>query len=1123
MNQSIRILHLEDNATDAELVEAVLESAGMACRTTRVQTCEEFREALCQSEYDIILADYSLPMYDGISALRLVQELGLDVPFIFVSGTMGEDAAVEGLTKGATDYVLKQRLSRLVSAIKRALHEAEDRRERKRAEDALRQSEREKTILNRILGVFLTVSDEEVYGGVLSVVLDAMESRFGVFGFIADNGDLVLPSLTRGVWGECQVTDKSIIFQPDTWGASLWGRAIREKRAFYSHGPFQTPQGHIHIDAFLTAPIVYGKEAIGLISVANKERGYTDADKDLFESIANNISPVLNARLQRDREEHRRRQAEEALHKNEAKLKSILGTAPTGIGVAIDEVILDANESLCDMTGYSRQELLHCSARLLYPTEEEYHWVDRDHHRRISEQGAGAVETRWRRRDGTVINVLLSSAPLDPRDISAGFTFTALDITGRKLAENIMQARLRLLEFAGSHSMDELLTATLDEIEALTGSSIGFYHFLDPDQETLSLQSWSTNTLKNMCTAAGKGSHYDVAQAGAWVDCLHERGPVIHNDYASLPHRKGMPEGHAPVVREVVVPIFRGNLIKAIIGVGNKAADYDQSDIEIVSQIGDLSWDIVESKLAEQKLKESLKREQFLGDIIRSASVGIKIGHPDGAIVPLNTAMIDITGYSAEELKAIDWSNLITPPEWRENEQACLADLERTGKPVTYEKEYIRKEGSRVPVQLVVHGIFDADGRLEQYIAFVTDITSRKAAEDEHRRFEAKIRQAQKMEAIGTLAGGIAHDFNNILSAIIGYTEMAINKTPGESIPYSYMQQVLKGAARAADLVKQILTFSRQTEEEHRPVLMDPIIKEALKLLRASLPTTIEIRPKITTSSHHMVIADPTQIHQVIMNLCANAAHAMREHGGILEVELSEVELSELHRALPLQLGPGAYLRLKVSDTGHGMNEETLQRIFDPFFTTKPRDEGTGMGLAVVHGIVENYGGAITVQSKPGEGSQFCLFFPLAVSAAPEYRAESKDAPAGKGCILFVDDEEPLVEVGRAVLEGLGYRVVTRTSSLEALEVFRSGPDQFDLVVTDLTMPRMTGVDLAKQIRQIRADTPIILCTGYTELLDGQSIAELGFQELVYKPILRHIMAQAIDRSLRPKKAPLRH
>ena len=409
-----------------------------------------------------------------------------------------------------------------------------------------------------------------------------------------------------------------------------------------------------------------------------------------------------------------------------------------------------------------------------------------------------------------------------------------------------------------------------------------------------------------------------------------------------------------------------------------------------------------------------------------------------------------------------------------------------------------------------VSPLFDPGANLIGCVHVAHDLSERKAAEKERENLEAQVRQTQKMEAIGTLAGGIAHDFNNILSAISGFTELSIRRTPEDSPLRPSLYQILKGATRATNLVKQILTFSRQGEQELRPVPMAPLIKEALKFLRASIPTTIAIRQNFTSSDESVVLVDPTRIHQVIMNLCANASYAMREGGGTLEVELSAMDLSECDCTSCSELIPGAYLCLRVSDTGCGMDEATVQRIFDPFFTTKPREEGTGMGLAVVYGIVKACGGAISVQSKPGEGSHFYLYFPKAVSTSPEFVTESYETPTGEGNILLVDDEDDLVELGQAMLETLGYSVLAKTSSLEALEVFRSQPDHFDLLVTDYTMPHMTGIDLAKEVRKIRTDIPIILCSGYSDFLEKVNVADFGIQELIPKPITWHAIAKAI-------------
>jgi two-component system CheB/CheR fusion protein len=318
------------------------------------------------------------------------------------------------------------------------------------------------------------------------------------------------------------------------------------------------------------------------------------------------------------------------------------------------------------------------------------------------------------------------------------------DITAHKRAENLTHARLRMLTAAPDLSLDETLQMALDEIEAQTGSVIGFYHFLEADQETLSLQTWSSNTLGSMCTAEGKGSHYPISQAGVWVDCVHERRPVIHNDYAALLHKKGMPAGHAPVIREMLIPIVRENLIVAIIGVGNKPTEYNANDIEIATQLGDFIWEIVKRKRVEEALRESLQQNEFLANILEIASQPFSIGYPDGHLGLFNNAYEELTGYTGDELRSIDWDDILTPPEWREVEREKLEELLRTGRPVRYEKEYLRKDGSRVPIELLVHLTIDADRKPLYYYAFVTDITERKRAEEEIRRRVEELRASNE-------------------------------------------------------------------------------------------------------------------------------------------------------------------------------------------------------------------------------------------------------------------------------------------------------------------------------------------------------------------------------------------
>jgi PAS domain S-box-containing protein len=391
---------------------------------------------------------------------------------------------------------------------------------------------------------------------------------------------------------------------------------------------------------------------------------------------------------------------------------------------------------------------------------------------------------------------------------------------------------------------------------------------------------------------------------------------------------------------------------------------------------------------------------------------------------------------------------------------------------------------------------------------FAKDIT-------EQKKLEFQLLQAQKMEAIGTLAGGIAHDFNNILAAIMGYTELAMLDIPPDLPAYAKLGEVAKAGKRARDLVAQILTFSRHSEARREPLELRGIVKEAMKLLRASLPSTMEMRQEISVQPC-WALADPVQIHQVLMNLCINASQAMRGKGGVLLVTLAPEEIDEARAALNPDLRPGAYVHLGVRDTGPGMEQAVMARIFEPFFTTKQAGEGTGMGLAVVHGIVKSHEGAIEVASVSGQGTSFDLYFPR-LTEAGEMGGVHGGLPVSRGTerILFVDDEPALVELGKQALGALGYRVQACGDSREAWARFAAAPEEVDLVITDLTMPGMTGAQLAEKILALRPGLPVILTTGYSDILTEQEAWELGVREYLLKPLstgrLAEVVRQVLD------------
>ena len=384
----------------------------------------------------------------------------------------------------------------------------------------------------------------------------------------------------------------------------------------------------------------------------------------------------------------------------------------------------------------------------------------------------------------------------------------------------------------------------------------------------------------------------------------------------------------------------------------------------------------------------------------------------------------------------------------------------------------------------------------------------------EKKKLETQLQQAQKMEAIGTLAGGIAHDFNNILTPVIGYTELCIYNTEKESLQYRNLSEILAAANRAKDLVQQILTFSRHTMPERKPIRISPILKEAIKLLRATLPATIEIQQHIDVELD-MVAADATQIHQILMNLCTNASHAMQKNGGVLDINLDEIEFDSKIKIQYPAIMEGKYLRLTVSDTGHGIPKEEIEQIFDPYFTTKEKGEGTGLGLAVVHGIVKSHNGHIRVYSKPGKGTTFHIYLPLIKTISiKEVVTTFDDLPTGNEHILFVDDELQIIDVQKQILEKLGYTVTAITSGLEALEAFQSDQNSFDVLITDMTMPKMTGDKLIQQIKKIRPDIPVVLCTGFSEKIDEAKASDLDIDAFILKPVDKTKLAETLRKVL---------
>jgi PAS domain S-box-containing protein len=779
------------------------------------------------------------------------------------------------------------------------------------------------------------------------------------------------------------------------------------------------------------------------------------------------------------------RRAQELIFATEKKFETVFHSSPVPSAITDIEtgMILAANRALESLSGFTLEEALGKTSLDIGIWKNP---ADRDRIIRKIATGnpVDNEEVVYRVRSGEIRNILYTGRLIDV-DGKPHILSHALDITEHKRSEQALKESEERYRILAENARDVIWILDLDLK----------YLYMSPSIKRLRGYS-AEEVMKQSLDQILTPESYRRAMEIFHKELGLERMEQIHGpDWSRTIEIEMFCRDGSTVWTEVII-----NLL------------YDKEGT-LTSFMG-ITRDITKRRQAEEALRQSEERFRIMAEV--SPEIFWMATPGWEKVIYVSPAFERIIGMPVDEVYRDPraWLNLV-----HHEDSAYVSSTIGFGQEHAADGEYdfriIRKDGAMRWIHNRRYAVHNSQGDLICFTGMAEDITERKQAEEDRSIYEVRLMRSQKLEAIGTLAGGIAHDFNNILSAIIGYSELALDDLPKDNSASMNIEEVLKAGERAKELVKQILTFSRQRETERRPVKIDLIIKEALKLLRSSIPSSITISNRIDSSTC-TVFADPTQIHQVIMNLCTNAYHAMLPNGGNLTVSLEQLYLDTGFISRHPPLHEGTHVRLTVSDTGCGMDQETLKRIFDPFFTTKEKTKGTGLGLATVHGIVTDLGGAIFVTSTIGKGSSFELYLPIFGEENDELESFIEAPPQGKGeSILLVDDEEAILNFSKTMLEQLGYKFKGISSSIEALKIFRSAPDKLDLVLTDQTMPGMTGSALAIEILTIRPDMPIILMTGYSETITPEEVVAQGIKEYIEKPFTKNIIAAAIHRSLK--------